>query len=229
MIPTVLSDLHPNMKNPRTISPRTKGGLSYSMQEFGDLSGFVFNVRSGQLVSGHQRKDILPADSPITHFREMVDSTGTVGIGVVMGEGKSWHVRFVDWDMAKERAANLIANNPHLSGTFTDDVDEILRSIEEETPDIFDQAMLNSLHPEVSGARSALETTDDLTPQYDLSPMPYEHYNYVMLLFKNEIDWATACDHFHIQRLADRKNTKRIGLGKVIDGSAYLNQQLERR
>lgn len=36
-------------------------GLSYSIAEFGDLSGITFNERTGELVCGHQRVKALRA------------------------------------------------------------------------------------------------------------------------------------------------------------------------
>ena len=41
--------------NPREISESAAAGLGYSMAEFGDLSGITYNLRTGELVAGHQR------------------------------------------------------------------------------------------------------------------------------------------------------------------------------
>jgi hypothetical protein len=115
------------------------------MERFGDLSGLVFNVRSGELVTGHQRKDLLPLDAPLEDFREASDDVGTVGYGYVIAQGRRWHVRFVDWDPDTQRDANVSANNRHIAGEFTNDLRDILKSLETEMPDVYDQTMMAPL------------------------------------------------------------------------------------
>lgn len=106
-----LNELRPNPKNPRTITDPQLDALKRSLAEFGDLSGFVFNRRSGQLVGGHQRTKVLPPDAPIT-ISGYVQPTksGTVADGFVMVDGEKFTYREVDWDETKEKAANLAAN-----------------------------------------------------------------------------------------------------------------------
>ena len=47
-----LSDLKSWESNPRGISDKALKGLGYSLDEFGDLSGIVFNSRLQRLVTG---------------------------------------------------------------------------------------------------------------------------------------------------------------------------------
>lgn len=49
-----LDDIKPNPINPRTITDADLQELDESMEEFGDLSGFVFN-HDGTIISAHQR------------------------------------------------------------------------------------------------------------------------------------------------------------------------------
>lgn len=48
---TSLKDLNPAAYNPRQIDDAALTGLKYSLTEFGDLSGIVFNARTGSLVA----------------------------------------------------------------------------------------------------------------------------------------------------------------------------------
>ena len=50
-----LGDLIYAHYNPRMISAAALAGLKRSLGKFGDLSGIVWNQRSGHLVAGHQR------------------------------------------------------------------------------------------------------------------------------------------------------------------------------
>ncbi len=93
-----VSDLKPNAKNPRKVTDKKLKDLKKSMDEFGDLSGIVFNKRSGQLVGGHQRIQVLPKNAIIDGNRIVVPDIG------------DFSYREVDWDENKEKAANIAAN-----------------------------------------------------------------------------------------------------------------------
>ena len=107
-----LGDLKHNPKNPRHITEGKLLLLKKSMDEFGDLSGIVFNVRSGQLVGGHQRQKVLSPDSKINLTESYLEPTsvGTVAVGHVIIDGEKFNYREVDWDDNKEKAANIAAN-----------------------------------------------------------------------------------------------------------------------
>jgi len=107
-----LSDLKPNPNNPRKIEPERLDMLKRSLDEYGDLSGFVFNETTRRLCGGHQRGKVLPPDSEI--FIEEKFSTptrtGTTAIGHVVVDGEKYAYRQVAWDEDKEKAANIAAN-----------------------------------------------------------------------------------------------------------------------
>lgn len=110
--PKTLSDLRMNKKNPRKISEDQLQALKSSLEKFGDLSGFVFNRRSQQIVGGHQRNKVLPAESEI-EILESYDrptSVGTVAVGRVRIGEELFSYREVDWDESTEKAANIAAN-----------------------------------------------------------------------------------------------------------------------
>lgn len=107
-----LSDLTPNPANPRRISPERFGMLKASLEEFGDLSGIVYNRETYQLVGGHQRAKALPPDAKITITRkyETPTKTGTVAEGYVEIGSERMAYREVKWDLLREKAANIAAN-----------------------------------------------------------------------------------------------------------------------
>lgn len=106
---TKISDLSPAPFNPRDISEEALKSLARSMIEFGDLSGIVVNVRSGNMVSGHQRIKGLGSDLSI-ETEPASDSVGTVAIGYVLSPFGRWQYREVDWPEQKEVAACIAAN-----------------------------------------------------------------------------------------------------------------------
>jgi hypothetical protein len=105
------SDLKLNPANPRKITEEQLAALRASLKEFGDLSGIVRNVTSGNLVGGHQRVKIF-ADAPVTVTQRYKEPSpnGTVAVGYVTAEGERHVYREVQWDDAKEKAAMIAAN-----------------------------------------------------------------------------------------------------------------------
>lgn len=99
-------------RNPRKISPSEQRILSKGMDEYGDLSGVVLNVRNGMLVGGNQRSRIFAPSDEITivHRFETPTPKGTVAIGYVTHAGERFAYREVDWTEAKHAAAGLMAN-----------------------------------------------------------------------------------------------------------------------
>lgn len=62
-----LADLRPADYNPRTVSPEALGRLTKSLSEFGNLMPITFNVRTGNVVGGHQRlRCLLAMGTPAT-------------------------------------------------------------------------------------------------------------------------------------------------------------------
>jgi len=113
-----IDDLRPADYNPRKISPRSAAALSKSIGDFGDLSGVVWNRRTGNLVCGHQR---------VAELRKLGAQLIDGDLQIVSGE--RFAVRIVDWPIVKEKSANVVANNPSVAGEFTPSVDAVLDEI----------------------------------------------------------------------------------------------------
>lgn len=113
-LPKNTKDLKEAKYNPRTITSARKEALKNSMSSFGDLSGVVFNVRTKTLISGHQRMGTISGlPSKIVQTKH-ADKHGTVAIGHIEAQTKNGKIRIpyraVDWDLTKEKAANIAAN-----------------------------------------------------------------------------------------------------------------------
>ena len=101
--------LHPSNYNPRKITDKQLAMLKKSMAEFGDLSGIVVNVRTGNIVGGHQRVKCLDPQWEIVKA-PATDKTGTIALGTIKTPSGDWQYREVDWTDRKEAAANIAAN-----------------------------------------------------------------------------------------------------------------------
>jgi len=60
-------------------------------------------------------------------------------------------------------------------------------------------------------------------PDAGISLVLGERYDYVVLMFRTEINFNTACDHFGIEPVKCAFNSG-IGKGRVVDGDAYLQK-----
>ena len=107
-----IQDLKANPKNPRKISAKKLAMLKKSLEKFGDLSGFVYNVKTNRLVSGHQRQKALPKDATIKIEERFDSPTGsmTVAEGYVLINGERFKYREVNADETWEMEALLAAN-----------------------------------------------------------------------------------------------------------------------
>lgn len=51
----------------------------------------------------------------------------------------------------------------------------------------------------------------------------FEHYDYIVFVFKNQMDWLNAVSHFKIKKVkTSYGKTKKTGIGRVLDGKRLL-------
>ena len=126
-----LSELVPADYNPRQISDAALAGLSASIDRFGLVEPIVWNSRTKRVVGGHQRLRVLRA-------------RGDTETDVVV----------VNLSPAEEKALNVALNNPHIAGEFTDALVDLLLSIKQETPALYDVFLLAELESSLKAGAS---------------------------------------------------------------------------
>lgn len=104
-----VKDIKPSAYNPRSITEQRLDMLKKSMAKFGDLGPVTVNVKTGNLISGHQRVKHLDPSWVITKTPHK-DEVGTVALGHIETPFGRWQYREVDWPEKKELAANVAAN-----------------------------------------------------------------------------------------------------------------------
>lgn len=102
--------LAPDPANPNKMAAEDKARMEKSLAEFGDLSGVVINRRTGYIIGGHQRVDVLKDAELITEDLPKPEPDGTVARGYLKHGGRKYTVRVVDWPEKKAHAAMLAAN-----------------------------------------------------------------------------------------------------------------------
>ena len=139
--------------NPRKITKKQLRGLAASLREFGDLSGITFNDRTGNLICAHQRKKVILSLMPEAEFHWGPEYSTPRGLErdgwLIMADGTRFRGRRVNWSLSLEKAANLAANNPHISGKFTEDLDALLAELQADLPELFVEVNLDGLLPKL--------------------------------------------------------------------------------
>ena len=170
--------------NPRTISDRARSGLAASVRTFGDLSGFVVNTQTGHVVCGHQRRAVL-AELDLSAVAWGEPYTCELGFPdarfesrerdgyVSTPDGARFHVREVDWPEPFEKAANLEANNPHIQGQWTEQLDALLDEVSADVGDAHAaELLLDELRADVPAAQPTAGLTDpDAIPEPPADPI----------------------------------------------------------
>lgn len=102
--------LQPDPANPNRMAAEDKARMAKSLAEFGDLSGIIINRRTGFLIGGHQRVDVLAGAKMHVEDCPKPEPDGTVGRGWLDKGGRRYAVRVVDWPAEKAHAALLACN-----------------------------------------------------------------------------------------------------------------------
>lgn len=136
-----LTDLKAADYNPRIISDQALKGLKSSINEFGDISVIVFNKKTKNLVAGHQRIKSLVEQYGDLDIVPISENEGRI----FLPSGEVFVVRFVDWNIKKEKAANIAANNPKIQGEFTPELNALIEEVRLEFEDLSKELMFEDL------------------------------------------------------------------------------------
>lgn len=69
-----------------------------------------------------------------------------------------------------------------------------------------------------------LNNIENNEPVYDLTPKLYEKYDYIMLFFKNEMDFLNASQVLNLTKMRDRMKPDKVGLYRAVDGVDALER-----
>ena len=138
--------------NPRYISNLAKEGLEVSLKTFGVVEPIVWNRRSGNIVGGHQRFDILRKN-------------GVTKADVVV----------VDLDEAEEHALNLTLNNPALMGRFTAEALPLIQDIRKQDEKLAKSLRLDRLRTDLRQELHLLDESREITETVGKQQFASEH------------------------------------------------------
>ena len=153
--------------NPRTMSRETRKALSKSMEEFEDISGIVLNRRTGNIVSGNHRWEALNEKYGKENLSIVLIADNIYSINILDADERFNHksgfiMKVVDWDIKKEKAANVAANSDLLQGEFTSGLQDILNDISSSMDEsLFEDLRFDDLSIDLSSLDDNLSLDDD--------------------------------------------------------------------
>ena len=191
-----------NPANPRSHPARQRRAIKAALDTLGWLQPLLYNRRTETLIDGHMR-------------RESAIENGVQEVPVIV----------VDLDEQQEAAA--LASVDGITGLANVDesaYQELLASLDGMDDLVLElqERQQQSLEEVRRAAANERETTA-------VHLVPGEQYNYVVLLFRNDIDWLAAIEHFRINEPAVDlfHGSKVVGRTRVVEGADYMRRVLE--
>ena len=194
--------LRANPRNWRKHGTKQRQAFSDFLDEVGWLDAVILNKRTGNLIDGHLR---------VEEALERNETTIPVLIVDIPEDKELDALYFKDRIGAMNDVDRAIE---HELGTLITPESDLLQNLVGVEPTDF-------AGEEASKNRGK---NDNL----GIGLNPGEGYNYVMLLFKSDVDWYAAIEHFKIVTIQDPLRPAKFGLSRVIDGGAYLNSVLKK-
>jgi hypothetical protein len=172
----------------------------------GALTGYHSERNGGQLtlIDGHERKD-HEADWPVLILDVTDEEADLLLLTLDPMVGLA--------DVDGERLGDLLSE----TSTGTPALEDLLRQLG-------------------VTARGEMEEEEEPEEHLDGPPemelQPFEHYDYVVVLFRDALDWAAMVERFGLEKssvtLSDGER-KRTGRGRVIEGQRLLSMLRDQR
>ena len=203
-------ELAPNVKNPRKHPQKQRHALHESLEQLGWIKPLIWNKRTERLIDGHARREEAIEEGIMEVPVFIVDLDESQELAAIAALDRITTMAKYDEDMFQDLLSNLTEEHAQLSSLLSD----------------FSLSASSDEDGEQSGESGADSADEEYYPRR-IQLVPNEKFNYVMLLFRTEIDWLHAIEYFDIkERLQDPfRTSKSIGQVRVIDGIKYLDSK----
>jgi len=173
--------------------------------EIGWAGACLFNERTGRLIDGHAR-------------REVVDPKAMVP--VLMG----------DW--SEEAEAKILATLDPVGTMAAGDAEAYAALIETVQADglwvrdLIHNTLADLKHEGAEDKDAPADAPGDGTLLPQMECQPFEHYDYVMLMFRNDLDLQRAHELLGIVKVEVEYpgGLRKVGLGRCIDGAQAIDR-----
>jgi hypothetical protein len=175
-------------------------------EEVGWAGACLYNERTGRLVDGHARKQVVDPATPVP---------------VLVG----------NWSEAAE--AKILATLDPLASMATGDADAFQALVDQVNFDgLFTRDMVEQLEADMLRLGEGDEEDGEAGGEQDDSQPgpprmelePFEHYDYVLVLARNVPDWEALCDRLGLEKrdVSRVPDQTKIGLGRAIDAARLI-------
>lgn len=190
--------LSPHPDNPKNHPTAQREAFASLFEEVGWAGALLLNRRTNHLLDGHLRQE------------------------EALERGLPW-VPVISIDVDEETERKILALKDPVGALFETkhDAFERLRDSISTRSDVLRKLLEQK---DVSEDEPSAEPEQYPTP-VELSLVPGEQYNYVMLVFRTAVDWVAAQDLLGITKKMC-VFTKDVGLGHVVDGAEFLDRFL---
>lgn len=194
-----INDLIPFLHNPRQMTEKQVEMLTKSLKKFGLVEIPAIDT-DNTIIAGHQRLKILQ----------------------ILGKGEEIiDVRVPNRKLTPEEFSEYnLRSNKNVGGW---DFDELLNFFDKDM--LFEVGFtIDDLHIGEEDLKVKPVAETDKVEGMDL--MGFESYNYIVVLFDNELDWLNAQQIFNLKKIdySPFPNIKKVGLGRFIKGAEFLSK-----
>ena len=177
--------LKPWKENPRIITPESKKGLRESLERFGYVDIIIVNLRNMEVISGHQRLEILKEDG--------VETASCV---------------VVDVDELVQQAMAVALNNQEIMGHFTSALLGILEDLRQKMP--MEYLNLRLQHLRESVEQFEIDKIGNTQPDDIPEPpeAPVTKSGDLWILGNHRLLCGDSTNSDHVERLMDGQKAK---------------------
>jgi hypothetical protein len=213
-------DLQEIAKWPRNPKDHDVSALRASFGRFGFVNPVIVNETNGHLLVGHGRVETL----------EALQAAGAPPPDGIQKEGPKWLVPVVRGVYIEddEHGAYVIADNRLVElGGWGDEglLLALLQEIDERSGVEGTGFRRSDMEKMLSRAQKAAEKETGGPDEMDLRA--YEHYDYIVLVFRDQRDWLNAVEKFGLRKVLIPHKQGSLGLGRVVEGSQVLGMLKE--
>jgi len=191
---------HP--KNPNTHSAAQVAAIAAVLEGNGWRQAIVVSNRSGLITRGHGRLDAA----------------------LLLGYDTA-PVDFQDYQSEEAEIADMVADN-RLSELSEMDQEQLVRVLKELQAAGHDIELTGFTEQDVAKLTSLEEETAKLETIPQMELQAFEHYDYLMFMFRDIRDWLRVLQLLKVARVnfSISRKTQKIGIGRVINGKRLLER-----
>ncbi|HVU07830.1 MAG TPA: ParB N-terminal domain-containing protein [Verrucomicrobiae bacterium] len=202
LVPVAELDQKRHPKNPNTHSAAQVAAIAAVLEGNGWRQAIVISNQSGRITRGHGRLDAA----------------------LLLGCHEA-PVDFQDYTSEQDEIADMIADN-RLSELSEIDENKLLDVLKELHSSGHDLELAGFTDEDFEKLANVAEEIANAQPIPKMELQAFEHYDYLMFMFKDIRDWLRVLQLLNVTKVdfSISRKTQKIGIGRVINGKTLLTR-----